>query len=363
MLKPVQDFGRAVGAAWRWARGLSLAIVALFLVWAALRVHEVWRLCHAVHPLAGVAFLLAVALALAWLVGRPAWRFLRVPRVMRPPSLPEPSARTAFDLVRHLAYVERYVGALPRNPEWAGSPDEAHAAAAACRALRAEVERSGGDVAPLAARVAELEQRTVARLLAPLDRKAGEAIRGEALRVGIMTAVSPYGSLDAFLVLWRNVNLVSRVATIYYGRPGPRGTVRVVRDVALATVASAYLDDLSEVAADAVASFAGKAAGVLAGPLLEGSLNAVATLRIGYVAKARCRAFSGWTARTRASAAKEAFAEAARASRAVVSEVVRSVGGSLLALPARAVGRIMEKVAGLFRRPEAETGGEGTATA
>jgi hypothetical protein len=356
MAKPVYDFGRAIQALWRHAWLLSLVFVGLFLAWAGFRVAEAWRVFHAIHPLAGAAFLLAFVLAFAWLIGRPALAFLRVPRVLRPPDLPDPSERTPADLLRHLAYVERYVEGLPRNPEWGGSPEEVERTMAACRALAAEARGAARDALPaLSAKAAAIEGEHVARLLLPLDRRAAEEIRGEALRVGVATAVSPYGSLDAFLVLWRNVNLVARVARIYYGRPGPRGTLRVVRDAAGATMASAYLQDLSEIAGDAVASFTGKAAGVLAGPLLDGTLNAVATLRIGYVAKARCRAFSAWTVRTRGAAMKAALGEAARFSGGLVKDVVKTVGGGILSLPGKALGALVEKVASLFRRaPEGE---------
>ena len=323
---------------------------------AAFRVAEVWRFFHGIHPLAGVAFLLAFALATAWLVGRPVVAFLRVPRAIQPPDLPEPSRRTPADLVWHLAYVERYVSSLEKNPEWGGSTDEVARAVDLCRALREEARAASTEDLPrLVERTTAIEREQVARLLVPLDRRAVEEIRAEALRVGVATAVSPYGSLDAFLVLWRNVNLVSRVARVYYGRPGPRGTLRVVRDVAAATMAGAYVQDLSELAGDAVASFAGKAAGVLAGPLLDGTLNAVATLRIGYVAKARCRSFSAWTARTRRDAARAALGEAARFSGGLVKDVVKAVGGGILSIPAKALGGLVERVAALFRRaPDAE---------
>ena len=43
--------------------------------------------------------------------------------------------------------------------------------------------------------------------------------------MGIATAVSPNGTLDAFIVLLRNANMVSRIANLYYGRPGARGSL------------------------------------------------------------------------------------------------------------------------------------------
>ena len=61
-----------------------------------------------------------------------------------------------------------------------------------------------------------------------------------------MTALSPNGTLDAFLVLWRNVNLVASLARLYYGRPGLPGTWLILRDVSLAILLSSVLEQISD---------------------------------------------------------------------------------------------------------------------
>jgi len=346
----LHDFGRVVGKLFRWIRALSIGLIGVMVVLLGFRVAEVYRAIASISPWLGWAFLLALALALYVLILRPLMRFLRMPVVMKPPKLPVEAERRPQDLVRHLDFVERYVAALPSNPEWSGSVQEVDAACATCRALRARAEKVSTDELPaLVAELGDLERETVDRLLAPLDRKAAEAIRSEALRVGLATAVSPYGTLDAFLVLWRNVNLVTRVATIYYGRPGARGTLKVLRDVAMATMLGAYLEELGHVAGEAVGSLVGKTAGFFTGPLMEGCLNGVATLRIGYVAKSRCRAFHAWTPKTAPRAASDAISEAAHLSAGLVKDVITSVGGGLLSLTGSALAKLAEKVGGLFK--------------
>lgn len=347
---PVQDFGRVVKQLFRVARIVSYGAIGLMVFLLAFRVADVTRSLAGVHPLLGGAFLLALVLALTWFIGRPLHRFFRLPVVMRAPRIPEMAKRTPRDLARHLEYVARYVESLPTNPEWSGEASKAVQTAAACRALGAEASGSGGAaLAGLVGRAVELE-RAGAELLAPLDRKAADVIRAEAFRVGVATAVSPYGTLDAFLVLWRNVNLVAHVAQIYYGRPSPRGTLRVVRDVSVATIAGAYLQDLGEVAGDFLGSLAGKTAGFFAGPLMEGCLNGVATMRIGYLAKARCRAFQAWNERTAGQAVREALVEAGRFTTGLVGDLVRAVGGGLLRLPGKILGGLVDRLSALFSR-------------
>jgi hypothetical protein len=354
---PAQDFGRVLRTLFRFARTISYVLIVVMVVWFLDRLAVVVGMAGAVHPLLGVAAGIAIAAAVGWFVGRPVYRFLRMPVTLKPPDLPPMAERTSKDLVRHLTFVERYVASLPKNPEWSGEAAQVDSTISALRALREEADRAEkAALAGLSQRVGELERDRVSALLAPLDRKATDAIRAEAVAVGIATAVSPNGTLDAFVVLWRNCNLVSRLARIYYGRPGTRGTLSILRDVSVATMASAYLQDLSELAGSLVGTIAGHASGVVAGPLVDGSLNAVATLRIGYVAKTRCRSLAAWNERTRIEAVRSALREAAALSSGVLFDVVRTVGGGVLKLPLEILNKMTQTITGLFRRPDAEAG-------
>ena len=198
--------------------------------------------------------------------------------------------------------------------------------------------------------VLSLERGTINRLLEPLDAQAREVIRKEALAVGIATAVSWNGTIDAFFVLWRNCNLVSHLGKIYYGRPGVRGTLSILRDVSAATIASAYLQDLTDMAGQAIGGMFGKHVGLVAAPLLDGGVNAVATLRIGHLAKARCRAFSSWKEPSTVDAVSGALREAAGFSKDVVTEVIKTVGGGVLRLPGKILGAVGDSLSGLWRK-------------
>jgi hypothetical protein len=346
---PAQDFQRVLSAVWRFGRAISYGLIGLLLLFIGLRIAEGFVFFQGLVPFGGYVFLAAIVVAGWWFVGRPVRAFLAVPPALVPPDLPPVAERSARDLERHLDFLSRYLESMLRNPEWEGSPEDVEAACRRVAALRAEAEGTG-DVAAFSARVQTLERETVERLLAPVDRKARAIIRQEALAVGMATAISWNGALDAFIVLWRNLNLVSRLARVYYGRPGAWGTLRILRDVSGATLASASLQDVSHAAGGALGSLAGKGVGVLAGPLLDGAVNAVVTLRIGYVARGRCRAFQAWNERTRARVAKEAFVEAAAFSKEVVTEIIRTVGGGILRLPATMLGKVGDALSGLWRR-------------
>src|SRR5690606_42084612 len=84
-------------------------------------------------------------------------------------------------------------------------------------------------------------------LLKPLDKRVEALIHAEAVGVGVATAVSMNGTVDAFIVLWRNANLVAKVARIYFGRPHLWGSLRILRDVAGIVVVSRALDDVTDI--------------------------------------------------------------------------------------------------------------------
>ena len=355
MAAPIQDFQRVLRTVVKFARTVSYTLIIMMAVFLAFRVAEVYSFLADIHLSLGILFLVAFFAALGWFVARPIYHFLKMPAALRPPELPPIESRTAADLKKHLAFVERYLASLPQNPEWDGDPLEVDAAIERVRALGEEAaEATPAQVADLSTRIRELEDETVTRLLAPLDAKVRTVIRQEALGVGIATAVSWNGTVDAFIVLWRNCNLIARIARIYYGRPGARGTLSILRDVSAAVIAGAYLQDLSEAAGTALGGVFGKTAGALGGPLLDGGLNGVATLRIGYVAKARCRSFTAWNETTRVGAMSAAFKEAALQSKDLVSEIIRTVGGGLWKVPSKVVTKLIDSVSGFFKKSDGD---------
>ena len=357
MAAPIQDFTRVLQALFRFFRIASYGLIGLTVVFLGFRVAEAYQFFAGLHRWGGVAFLVLFFAALFWFVGRPLYRFFKVPAAVRPPELPPMAERTSRDVVKHLDFVERYLDNLRRNPMWDGAPEDIDKTVASIRALREEagdLDKAG--MQAFSERMATLEQRDIAKLLEPLDKQVRAVIRQEALAVGVATAVSWNGTIDAFIVLWRNCNLASRIARIYYGRPGVRGTLGILRDVSAATLASAYLGDLTEMAGTALSGAFGKTVGAVGGPLLEGGLNAVATLRIGYLTRARCRSFSAWNEATRGQAVTEAFKEAGRFSKDVVGEVVKTVGGGILKLPGKLLAKVADSLGSIFK--PAPTGGD-----
>ena len=123
-------------------------------------------------------------------------------------------------------------------------------------------------------------------LLKEKDEQAREAIGKASGRVAMVTTVSPRAWVDVGFVLAQSFMLISRVATIYSGRPGGLAIWRLSARVA----AHLAITGGVAVATDALSQFLG--AGLvsrISSKLGEGVLNGVLTARVGLSAIAVCR--------------------------------------------------------------------------
>ena len=222
--------------AWQWGKWAFAAVAATF---ALMTLAQAWNLVHAawtVHPACGVAVALALLSAMGWLVGRPLAAYLRRPKVAEPPTLPEDRPPTPQELRRVVKYLGRALVAAEANPELAETRKLLAPARVELAAWDAKLAAAPADQgAALERELAKWCDRSMDPIWAPADAKAEQAIHAEALNIGLATALSPNGTLDAYLMLWRATHLASRIAELHYGRPGFVGSLCICRDVAVAT--------------------------------------------------------------------------------------------------------------------------------
>ncbi len=331
--EPGWEFVGVVRAALRRLRwGLRLLLVGGALLVLA-QIASVYRMLADIHPWLGLLGALVFAGLLGWLVVRPLWGVFRLPRVVAPPRMPAAPERTADHARRQLLYLERYLKAQEQNPVLASKQPELQATLVAVAALRREA-RQQQDVRQLSARITRLERDEVLPLLTPLDRRAETLIHREALAIGSMTALSPNGTLDAFLVLWRQVNLVASLARLYYGRPGLYGTWLILRDVSSAILLSSVLEQISDMGGSLLRKLGegGRTIpllGALVGPVLDGTINGLMTMKVGYLAQERCRSFRAWDGRTKRGIIRRTFHLVSDSAALFMEELNKSVVQSL----------------------------------
>ncbi len=341
----VQSLWDRVHVWMRWARIGASAIAAVFVVIVVIEAVRLYQLAANAHPVVGYLTLTAM-LAASLLIAIPIYRFLRVPRAIRPPECPPPEHLRAADLRAEIRFLKRYLRNCARNPTFAA---EATAIGTAREELDALLRKVGsGSDAELSEELGTWGHDRMGAILAQVDDRADRLIYQESLTVGLATAASPNGTLDAFVMLWRSVQLVSRLAVLYYGRPGPVGTLRICRDVSLATVSAAYLDNISDSLGNIVTRSVGHAAGLVVGPAVNGVTNALVLIRIGYVAKERCRSFRYWNERERQSALITALSATKKVAVGLTTEIFRQIGtgvGALAEATAKTVSQAAQAAA------------------
>ncbi len=123
-------------------------------------------------------------------------------------------------------------------------------------------------------------------LIAPLDKKAREAVLSAAKRVSVVTAVSPRAIVDIAYVAIENMRLIRHLSELYGGRPGTIGMMRLARNVLghLAVTGSIAIGD------SVIQQFVGHGlAARLSSRLGEGVINGLLTARVGISAIDLCR--------------------------------------------------------------------------
>ncbi|KCZ87318.1 YcjF family protein [Hyphomonas johnsonii] len=342
-----QPAGPGDGVQWelasQWARGWRFVkwsatafIVVAFLVVIG-QGFLFYRMFDDVHPVLGFAYVVILALILAVMVGRPIRSFLAMPVAARPPAIViDPKAPDPAALAARLKYDLKYLDMLARNPLVQDEREAIREGIAKGRVLLERAARGPqGEALTVSVELEAFERDHIEALLKPLDAKVNALIHAEAVGVGVATAVSMNGTVDAFIVLWRNANLIARVSRIYFGRPHLWGSLRILRDVAGIVVVSRALDDVTDITGDVIGGLLGRMGGLVAGPLMDGGINAMMTLKLGYLAKRRCRSFKGWSAGQAQAISEEALQGVKQESGSVVTDLLKRCGG-LTAHAARA---------------------------
>jgi putative membrane protein len=123
-------------------------------------------------------------------------------------------------------------------------------------------------------------------LMRPLDREARRLISSSVRRVALITAVSPSAIVDIVFVAMENLAMLRRVATLYGGRPGFLGSLKLGRLV-LGHIALTGGVALGE---DVIQQLVGHGlTAKLSTRLGEGVINGAFTGRIGISAIDLCR--------------------------------------------------------------------------
>ena len=138
------------------------------------------------------------------------------------------------------------------------------------------------------------------KIHAMLKTKTQAIIDESATAVFLSTAISQNGKLDAITVLAAQLRLIWKVAHVYWQRPSLRNLGQLYANVAFNTLAATGIEklDLSRQIEPVLSALlkspersiplVGPAAHIITDSLLEGSINAFLTLRVGVLTRNYC---------------------------------------------------------------------------
>ena len=313
---------------WQWGKWAITAFIALAFVTVLGQGFLYYRLIAETHPLLGYAFLSLLLVTLGLLIVRPLIAYFQTPLVASPPDVildaEQPDQQA---LLKRIKYDLKFLKALLRHPDLQSEHETIQSSFAQGKTLLARIQSSYSVSVELIQELERFEQDHISAQLAPLDEKVDKLIHAEAVGVGVATAVSMNGTVDAFIVLWRSANLIAKISRIYFGRPNLKGSLIIMRDVAAIVVVSRALEDVTDMTGDLIGAVLGRMGGIVAGPLLDGAVNAMMTLKLGYLTKRRCRAYEGWRRDQAMSISARVLENVRRESGSVLNELIKACGG------------------------------------
>jgi putative membrane protein len=280
---------------WRWLKILIKAIAALVVMSLGLRLYDLaWTMIQrqdwfgwlalGIAGIAALAFVILLVKELAAIIGLSRLQSLRR---SADSALRDEDAKAAQHAAADLSalYRDRPDLALPRR----------------------EVEAHAKDVLAARERLALAERH----LMTPLDTDAMAIVTASSKRIATITALSPFILLDVGTVAVENLRMLRRLTTLYGGRPGTWGALRLGRLAVEHIVVTAGIDITGDLVPAGVAH---GLAPLFGRKLGEGLFNGAMTARLGTAAIEVCRPMP--------------FIDAKRPNPgSVIAQITREVGG------------------------------------
>ena len=277
----------------------SLVLVA-FVLFVFNQVAQAYVFTTAIHPLLGQAVLWGLIVLFAGLFVVPVVLFYRLPKPMVLPT----------EEAKHGTYVRQLGQRLSKN--------------GLLKAHSIDYQQEVG----------------VQQALQILHARADQIIQTTAKSVFLTTAISQNGKLDALTVFMTQTKMVWDVAHVYYQRPAPRDMIALYANVGATTFLATQIEDMdiSEQLEPVIGTviqnsalksvpFVGSVSSVLVDSLMEGTVNAFLTLRVGVLTKRYCSSLTPFDAKT---ARKAALREASTMLKGIVLQTSGQVVSSMM---------------------------------
>lgn len=263
----------------------------LLTFFAVLEVIRAFQTLYSLHPAAGIVFLLALLGGGVWLG---LWFFKIIgqsPRALVPPAIGDPQQADLKHLNRWARYQVRFLQRLLDNPALdAAEKEKIQSGLDSFTAVLV----SGPDSTTLRQAIITAESDAINPAITLLDKQANRQVRDCMRDVMLGVTLSPYKSVDLFIVLYRNIMMTGRIVRIYNSRPTLGNSIRIGLDI-LNIVATVNYINMGKNLIEALASRL-PGIGRMTDDIAQGIGAGFMTSIAGHAAIDRCRAFRCWDA-------------------------------------------------------------------
>ncbi|MCB2213215.1 YcjF family protein [bacterium] len=255
---------------------------------AVIETLRAYQILYDTHPWLGYGFLAVVAALLLYVVWQVRSLFT-LGAALVPPELPGEGPVSPKQAKRFEQHMQRVCDRFSSNPHLVTKARQLDRLREAVDAL----PEPAGDGSNVRDAVLAVERDHVSPLLIGLDEAAEAVVSDNVGIVSVGTALSPYRSVDMYIVLARNTRMINRILAIYRTRPTTRETVRVFYDIFRVVAAINLLNAMDNVWAGLGrhVPFLGRYGEAMSEGMFSGLLTSVA----GHAAIDRCRSYRPWS--------------------------------------------------------------------
>jgi uncharacterized membrane protein YcjF (UPF0283 family) len=272
----------------RTIKAVAVLFGVLLGFFAVLEVIRAFQTLYSLHPAAGYVFLLILLSGGVWLGVWFAGTVGKSPRALKPPAEGDIERADLKHLGRWAKYQVRFLGRLLDNPALDAAAKQK--VQSGLDSLKAAIA-SGAE---LREKITSAEAEAIMPAIETLDKQANRQVRDCVRDVMLGVTLSPYKSVDLFIVLYRNIMMAGRIIRTYNSRPTLGQSIRIGLDI-LNIVATVNYINMGKNLIEALASRL-PGIGKLTDDIAQGIGAGFMTSIAGHAAIDRCRAFRGWNA-------------------------------------------------------------------
>lgn len=274
---------------WRAVRTAFLVVGVALVFFACVEVVQAFETLYGLHPLVGYAFAAVLAAGITGAGVRYALTVFARPVVVPPHVRPDLMNAGAHEVRSYAAHILRLLRRLSRNGNLGIDQRERITDGI----LMVEQSAAGwADRTQLAQTISRCEIDILQPAMDSLDDKARGEVRRCVRDVMVGVTLSPWRSVDLWVVVYRNLRMVLALVRIYNSRPRTREQFLILRDVLTVVATVNYLNLGSRLLQNLASGvpILGRFADDIAQGVGAGILTSVA----GHAAVSRCGAVRAW---------------------------------------------------------------------